>query len=216
MKPMLFKRNESETPLFVQWFGPAVGGAAVFVAEILQIVIVAIAIIFVVRHFLVKPFVVKGASMEPNFYDSEYLIVDELTYRFHAPQRGDVVVFHPVDTCGQAADADLQESQEYYIKRVIGLPGERVQISEGTVTIFNDEYPNGVTLEESYTDEFTDGDRTWDIPADHYFLLGDNREESLDSRRICSQPIENIIGKAWVRGFPLDRMAVIGAPEYNF
>lgn len=206
--------------MFVQWFGPTVGAVAIFLVEIMQIIIVAVAIIFAVRYFLIKPFVVKGASMEPNFFDSEYLIVDEVTYRFRAPERGEVVVFHPVDTCGSTNAVDLEERKEYYIKRVVGLPGEEVEVSNGRVTIYNDEFPNGTVLDEYYADQPTampDGsERTWTIPEGQYFLMGDNRGESLDSRMLCAQPLTNIVGKAWVRGFPLDRVAVIGQPEYEF
>lgn len=205
--------------MFVQWFGPSVGAVALFVAEILQIVIIAVAIIAAVRYFLVKPFVVNGKSMEPNFFNSEYLIIDELTYRFRNPERGEVVVFHPENTCSEATARPVI-SEEYYIKRVIGLPGERVEIRDGKVTIHNDAYPNGVVLDEFYADDATymaDGsERTFVVPEGQYFLMGDNRAESYDSRMLCAQPIGNIIGKAWVRGFPIDRMAVIGSPEYDF
>lgn len=206
---MLFRRREDVTPVFVRWFGPSVGAAATFIAEIVQVVVVALVIIFAVRYFLIKPFVVKGASMEPNFYDSEYLIIDELSYRFRAPERGEVVVFHPPEHPNST-----EQSDQYYIKRVIGLPGETVEVHEGVITIFNTEHPNGFVLDESYISEYTDGDIRRVLPENEYFLLGDNRTASLDSRAFGSVPFANIIGKVWFRGFPLDRAATIASPTY--
>lgn len=197
--------------MFVRWFGPTVGSVAVFLAEIVQVVTVALIIIFAVRYFLIKPFVVKGASMQPNFYDSEYLIIDELTYRFREPERGEVVVFHPPTKAG-----GIEPSAQYYIKRIIGLPGEKVEVHNGVITIYNDDHPNGVVLDEPYIGEYTDGDISRPIPENEYFLLGDNRTNSLDSRVFGPVPISNIIGKVWFRGFPLDRAATIASPIYNF
>src|SRR3989339_494737 len=110
-----------------------------FVGELLHVVVISLAIILPIRYFLIQPFYVKGASMEPNFYDHEYLIINQLGYRLGEPNRGDAVVFrYPFDT------------RQYFIKRVIGLPGETVKISGGDVTIINVEHPNGVVLQESY------------------------------------------------------------------
>lgn len=209
---MLFRdKREQGTPLLVTWFGPTLGGVALFVVEIVQIVAIALAIIIPVRYFLIQPFVVKGASMEPNFYDSEYLIVDELTYRFRVPERGEVVVFHPP-----------KNDAQYYIKRVIGLPGEEVEIRNGKITIYNKEYPNGILLDEDYIDEYTDGSLRRTMGDGEYFLMGDNREASLDSRVFGPVPLNggelggDIIGRVWIRGFPLDRLTAFPIPEYNF
>lgn len=205
--------NEQKTPLLVSWFGPTAGPIAGFIVEIIKIIIIAVAIIFVVRYFLIQPFVVKGASMEPSFYDKEYLIVDEMTYRFRDPARGEVVVFHPPQ---KSAEGFQEESSQYYIKRVIGLPGETVEIKDGRVTIYNSDEPNGVVLDESYTPEYTDGHMRTVVPAGQYFLMGDNRDASLDSRSFGTVPFENLIGRVWVRGYPLDRLGSFSNPEYNF
>lgn len=176
-----------------------------FVVEIAQIAVFALAIILPVRYFLIQPFIVKGASMEPNFYDSEYLIVDELTYRFRDPQRGEIVVFRPPN-----------HEDQYYIKRVIGLPGETVEVRNGKVTIFNEAFPNGVTLDETYIDEITEGRERVTLHEDEYFLLGDNRDASLDSRYFGAVNRDSLIGRVWVRGLPIDRASTFDAPDYNF
>ncbi|MBI1908368.1 signal peptidase I [Candidatus Uhrbacteria bacterium] len=206
-------KGGTRTPLLVSWLGPTAGAVAMFVVEIAKIVIIAVAIIVVVRYFLIQPFVVKGASMEPSFYDKEYLIVDEVTYRFRDPVRGEVVVFHPPE---RSAEGFYEESSQYYIKRVIGLPGETVEIRDGRITIYNEDEPNGVLLDETYTSEYTDGHMRVVVPAGQYFLMGDNRDASLDSRTFGSVPFENLIGRVWVRGYPLDRLGGFSVPEYNF
>lgn len=175
-----------------------------FLLELLQIGAIAVAIIFPVRYFLVQPFIVKGASMEPNYYENQYLIIDELTYRFRDPERGETVVFHPPGN----------ESQ-YYIKRVIGLPGETVEIRDGHITIYNDEYPNGFALDETYLVEETLGSQRVTLGIQEYFLMGDNRDASLDSRAIGPIPFGNITGKVWFRGLPLNEAGTIETPSYT-
>lgn len=203
---MLFtRRNQEEEPWVFRIFGASLGALVLFMVEVLQIVVIAAAIIIPVRYFLIQPFVVKGASMEPNFYDSEYLIIDEVSYRLRDIDRGEIVVFHPPNS-----------PEQYYIKRVIGLPGETIEIVDGNITIFNKSYPNGVKLVEDYIEDFTSGHVRVTIGLNEFYLLGDNREASLDSRRIGPIPKENIVGKVWLRGLPLDRLGTIGSPEYLF
>lgn len=181
----------------------------IFVFELLKIVVISLVIIVPIRYFLIQPFYVKGASMEPNFYDHEYLIIDEITYRFNEPERGDIVVFrYP------------RNPQEYFIKRMIGLPGEEIQIKDGEVIIFNKENKNGIALEESYLPEDI---KTYGMTSDkvklsenEYFVLGDNRNSSKDSRSFGPVNRSYIIGKVLFRGFPFDRVKVFEAPEYSF
>lgn len=175
-----------------------------FLLEMVQIAAIAVAIILPVRYFLVQPFIVKGASMQPSYYENEYLVIDELTYRFRDPVRGETVVFHPPGN----------ESQ-YYIKRVIGLPGETVEVRGGKMFIFNDEYPNGIALDEPYLNEETEGAQRVQLGQDEYFLMGDNRDASLDSRAIGPIPFGNITGRVWIRGLPLDRAGALEMPTYN-
>jgi signal peptidase I len=190
-------------------FGPVIG----FLIEIGKIVIIAVAIIFVVRYFLIQPFVVKGASMDPTFHDKEYLIVDEMSFRLRAPVRGEVVVFHPPQ---HTATGAIEESSQYYIKRIIGLPGETVEIKDGKVTISNADYPNGILLTEEYETQITGNPQKVVVPDGQYFVMGDNRGASLDSRMIGTIPFENLIGRVWIRGFPLSRLGTFAAPTYNF
>lgn len=164
--------------------------------EMLQVLAVSLAIIIPVRWFLIQPFYVQGASMEPNFFDHEYLIIDELSYRVGDPSRGDVVVFHYP-----------QDPKQFFIKRVIGLPGETVEVANGRIKIYNDTHPNGVLLDETvYLDQdFTAASQTVTLKADEFYLLGDNRSSSLDSRFFGPVKRKHIVGRVWVRGYPVDR-----------
>ncbi len=173
-----------------------------FVGELLHVVVISLAIIIPVRYFLIQPFYVKGASMEPNFYDHEYLIIDEISYRFNEPKRGDIVVFrYPNDP------------RQYFIKRVIGLPGERVKVSGGQVTVYNDEHPEGTVLDENaYLGTiYTHGDKEERLDTGEYFLLGDNRAASLDSRIFGAVPRSFIVGKVWFRGWPPEKVKLFTA-----
>lgn len=188
-------------------FGVPAGTAIVFVLEFIQIAIIAAAIIIPIRYFLVQPFYVKGASMEPNFYDHEYLVINEISYRFEDPVRGDIIVFrYPLNTT------------EFFIKRIIGLPGETVEVSNGRVTIYNDAHPNGVALDETaYLAEgtVTPGTKKITLGSSEYFVMGDNRNASSDSRVWGPVPVNDIVGSVWVRGLPLNRMGTFSAPSYN-
>ncbi len=175
--------------------------------EMIQVLAISLAIIIPIRWFLIQPFYVQGASMEPNFFDHEYLIIDELSYRLSDPNRGDVVVFrYPKDP------------DQYFIKRVIGLPGETAEVAAGKVKIYNNEFPNGQVLDESgYLDQdFTASSQTVTLKAGEFFLLGDNRASSLDSRFFGPVKREHIIGRVWVRGYPIDRWKHFEAYNYGF
>ena len=186
-------------------YGEVGGSIAFFFLEVLQIVLVSAAIIIPVRYFLIQPFYVKGASMEPNFYDHEYLIIDELSYRFRQPARGEIVVFrYPRDP------------SQFFIKRVLGLPGETIEITNGNVVVYTDEHPNGAVLDEVYLDDVqTIGKTKTTLGSDEYYLMGDNRDESLDSRSFGAVRFGNIVGRVWVRGLPLSRVTTFDLPEYN-
>lgn len=164
--------------------------------ELIQVIVISAAIVIPLRTFLVQPFYVKGQSMEPNFYDHEYLFVDKLTYRRQAPARGDVVVIrYPLDP------------SEFFIKRVIGLPGETIEVSNGKVRIYNKEHENGFLLDEhTYLDQdYTPLTDTKTLKDDEYYLMGDNRAASLDSRSFGPVKRSFIVGRVWVRAYPFDR-----------
>ena len=173
-----------------------------FVGELFHVILISLAIIVPVRYFLIQPFYVKGASMEPNFLDHQYLIIDEISYRFADPARGNIVVFrYPNDP------------SQYFIKRVIGLPGERVKVSGGKITLFNAEHPDGFVLDEtSYLGSLiTTGEKDLKLGPDEYFLLGDNRPASLDSRIFGAVPHAFIVGRVWFRGWPPEKLKVFTA-----
>jgi len=181
-----------------------------FLRESIKLAAMALVIIVPVRYFLIQPFYVKGASMEPNFHNYEYLIIDELTYRFNNPLRGEIVVFrYPRDP------------QEHFIKRIIGLPGESVQIKNNHVYIYNNEHPEGFILNETYLDanEFTiaNNENKLTLEADEYFVLGDNRDASQDSRVFGAVNRSFITGKVWLRGLPINKAQVFtknNLPKY--
>lgn len=183
--------------------------AADFFKEIVKVVLISLAIILPVRYFLIQPFYVKGESMEPNFFDHEYLIINEITYRFNNPQRGDIVVFrYPKDP------------KKFFIKRVIGLPGERVKIDDGKVYISQDK-ESFKPLTENYlsasvrTEQSLRGYSDIVLGTDEYFVLGDNRDQSLDSRIFGPVKKDFIIGRTWIRGWPFNRLTVFNPPQYN-
>jgi len=176
----------------------------VLIWEITKIVIVALAIVVPIRYFLFQPFFVKGQSMEPNFENGDYLIVDEISYRFKDPQRGEVVVFkYP------------QNPSQRYIKRIIGLPGELLEIKDGKVMVFN-EKGEQVLNESNYLspDLQTFGDIQVKLGNNEYFVLGDNRPASSDSRRWGTLPREDIIGRVFIRAWPVAALAKFEAPAY--
>lgn len=168
-----------------------------FIWDLVKTAVVVIIIAFGIKYFIIQPFIVDGNSMQPNFENNEYLLAEKLSYHFRAPERGDVVVFHPPG----------QESQNY-IKRIIGLPNETLEIIDNKVKITNDKYPNGFLLDESYipTSSKTltqQKDAKFTIGDNELFVLGDNREHSSDSREWGKLPKDNVIGKAWLNIYPL-------------
>lgn len=173
--------------------------------EVLEVAVIAVVAVFVVRTFLVQPFLVSGSSMSPNFSNGDYVLVDELTYDFRVPVRGEVVVFH-----------DPQDYATYFIKRVIGLPGERVTIKNDTITVYNAAHPNGFVLDESYLPNGIDTSGTYDftMSSSTYLALGDNRPFSYDSRMWGLLPRSDIVGLVRIRLWPLNDMTAFAAPSY--
>jgi len=154
-------------------------------------------IIFFVVNALTGRFQVRGSSMEPSLHSGQYLIVSKLAYWIGQPQRGDIVVFEPPNGTG-----------EDYIKRVVGLPGERVEIRDGSVWI------NGYRLQEPYIASRVPYSGSWTLGSDEYFVLGDNRANSSDSHSWGPLPRENLVGKAWLCYWPPQTWGVM--PHYRF
>lgn len=163
-----------------------------FWEEFLKLLAIAVLVVIPFRLFIAQPFVVDGASMVPTFENGQYLVVDELTYHFRGPERGSVLIFkYPKDP------------KKYFIKRVIGLPNEKVVIEDGKVTIINSNNPQGFTLEEEYVTFPKEDTASYELRDDEYFVLGDNREGSADSRFWGPLPEKNIIGRPIFRLWPL-------------
>ena len=176
-----------------------------FLKEALSFAAIALAIVLPIRLFVAQPFVVSGASMEPTFEDGEYLIVDEASYRLGDPERGDVVIFrYPKDP------------SKYFIKRVIGLPGETVHLRGDTVTVTTTQGEE-IQVPEPYIVHRGNGENE-DIPLgeEDYFVMGDNRPASSDSRSWGSLPRDNIVGRAFLRLLPFDRLGTFPGSIASF
>ncbi len=169
------------------------------VREVIETILLA-AVIWLAVNFATARYVVDGQSMEPNLHTGQFLIVSRLAYRFGAPQRGDIVVF---DFPNNPADD--------YVKRIIGLPGEEVVIEDGSI------YINGQPLREPYIPAEVSvgyGRGRWVVPEDKYFVLGDNRAHSSDSRNWGMLDRQAIIGKAWISYWPPQSWGLI--PHYDY
>jgi signal peptidase I len=169
-----------------------------FFRELVEFALIAVVIVIPFRIFIAQPFVVSGASMDPTFKNGEYLIVDQISYRFGTPARGSVLIFkYPKDT------------SKYFIKRVIGLPNETVKIKDGVVTIVNKAHPEGFTLNEPYIVFAKKDSFEMTLDGSEYFVLGDNRLGSADSRVWGPMPTEDIVGRPILRLFPISQAGIV-------
>ncbi|MDY7040030.1 MAG: signal peptidase I [Chloroflexota bacterium] len=161
--------------------------------ELLETIIPAVIIALVINLFLAQATQVYGQSMEPNLHHSQRLVVEKISYRFHGPRRGDVVVLK-----------SSEHGSELLIKRVVGLPGERVEIHDGLV------YIDGVPLAEPYLTQGTSGYKeAVVVPPLQVYVLGDNRGFSNDSRSFGPVSLENIVGRAWISYWPVDQIGFV-------
>ena len=175
-----------------------------FFRDLLRFALIALLIILPIRIFVAQPFIVNGASMTPVFQNGDYLIVDQISYQFQKPERGEVIVFQYPN------DPSL-----FYIKRIIGLPGETVKLNDGRVTIVNDIHPNGLILTEPYLDGTMETEGTYTLGEGEYFVLGDNRDHSSDSRKWGPLEEQYIQGRPALRLYPFHEMSVYpGDYEY--
>ncbi len=183
-----------------------------FIIEVVKMFFLALIIIVPVRMFLFQPFIVRGASMEPNFSEKQYLIVNEFGYK-NTPVN---ILGKDIITVKPRKDLERHEivvfrapndEKQYYIKRVIGLPGETIEIDNGEVTLYNEEHPDGKVLDESaYLPEGrkTNGTRKVILADDEYYVLGDNRPASSDSRSFGPLHKDDVIGKVLLRAWPIN------------
>ncbi len=176
--------------------------------DVIKFLAPIIVIVFIVRTFIAQPFIVDGESMSPNFHTGHYLVIDEISYRLGHPQRGDVIVLrYPLDP------------KRFFLKRIIGLPGEHVIIRDGKVYIANAENPKGALLNEPYESQVTLAAGPYKdvtLGEDEYFVMGDNRGGSSDSRAWGILPRKNIVGRALLRLFPVRLMGVTPASVDDF
>jgi len=187
---------QSESPIPPQ---PKKGN---FFFETLKFVFISLLIVVPFRYFIAQPFIVSGASMEPTFTDGEYLIVDEISYHIEDPKRDDVVIFkYPLNTA------------KYFIKRIIGLPGETVIIQDGVITI-KEKNGQTETLNEDYIKNIKRDNFTATLGDNEYFVLGDNRPNSADSRSWGPLPRDLIVGRPFLRLLPIKRVDIFpGVPN---
>ncbi len=211
-----------------------------FWLDVILNIVIIVALVFIIRTYLISPFQVYGPSMCDTLNNfggqcehayGEYLIVNKLGYqnffglKVGEPKRGDIVVFHPPGN-----------NSEFFIKRVIGLPGETVKLTDGKVYIFNREHPEGFELRETYLNSTNQGNthpfnlnRTiFEVPDDNYFVMGDNRIASSDARSCFQETASNdpcqgktpylsmdhIEGKAWIVLWPITKLAILPDPVY--
>lgn len=186
---------------------------------VLNIVII-VAIVGVIRTFLVSPFQVEGSSMVDTLENKEYIIINKLAYHLGEPQRGDVVVFRPPT-----------DRSKHYVKRIIGTPGDQIIISNGLVFLKEKDSDKEVKLNELYLNDRNSGhtyqhppstgnkaEIEYIVPEDNYFLLGDNRQGSLDSRSFDPPyvPSDDIKGKVWFIALPISKIQALEPPDYGF
>ena len=165
--------------------------------EIVRFAVIALAIVIPVRVFIAQPFIVSGSSMFPTFEDGQYLVVDEISYRLENPKRDEVIIFrYPGDP------------SKFFIKRIIGLPNETVDIKGSTVTIKNKNNKEGLKLDQPYVKNQAENNTHFELKDEEYFVMGDNRIASSDSRYWGAVPRKNIIGKAFLRLLPVSKINI--------
>lgn len=181
-----------------------------FFYELLKLVLIVIILAASIRYLLISPYQVDGSSMHPTLTDKDYLLVEKFNYIFQKPNRSDIIVFrYPLNPSIN------------YVKRIIGLPNEKVTIKSGRVFITNSQYPSGYEIQEGYLASGTktavagdESEKSWSVNAGEYFVMGDNRSHSDDSRSWGIVPVENILGKVWVEIYPVSHFGIVEHATY--
>lgn len=171
-----------------------------FFKEIIKFALLAVIIVLPIRLFVAQPFIVSGGSMDPTFADGQYLIVDQISYRFEEPKRGDVIIFrYPLNT------------KKFFIKRIIGLPSETVEIRGTQVTIKDIGNKKTFALKEPYIDarKIRNDQTSIMLKSDEYFVMGDNRTESSDSRIWGPLKRSLVVGRPFIRLFPVGKISIL-------
>jgi signal peptidase I len=163
--------------------------------ELVRFALIALIVVIPIRMFIAEPFIVSGSSMVPTFENGDYLIIDKLSYELGTPKRDDVVVFrYPGDT------------SKIFIKRIIGLPNETVDIKGNDVTITNETHKEGFKLEQPFVKNIANNTTHYELKSDEYFMMGDNRSASSDSRYWGAVKKDLLIGKTFLRLFPISKI----------
>lgn len=171
-----------------------------FVKTVATIVILAI----VIRVFVIQPYIVEGQSMEQSFQNNDYLITEKISFRFREPQRGEVVIFHPPDN-----------PSVNYIKRIVGLPEDKVEVKDGSVFVNDEKIYEPYLKSNEETLSPKNNDYVYILKEGEYFVFGDNRNHSRDSREIGAIPEENIVSRVWFRLLPINNLKAFAAVDYN-
>ncbi len=166
------------------------------VIDLARFTLIVLIIVIPIRMFIAQPFIVNGQSMMPTFENGDYLIVDEVSYRARDPKRGEVIIFRLPSNHGR-----------FLIKRVIGLPGETVIISGGKITIHKKDGET-IQLDEDYLNGNFSSYGTWELQDNEYFVMGDNRNNSSDSRSWGVLDRDLIVGKTFLRLFPFTHFSI--------
>lgn len=172
--------------------------------EMVRYLVIASLIVFPFRMFVAQPYIVSGSSMDPTFKNGDYLIVDQISRRFSEPKRESVLIIrYPVDP------------SKFFIKRLIGFPNETIEIKNGVITIFNESHPGGFSLDNSYIEHQKSDNFSIKLGDSEYFVMGDNRANSSDSRVWGPLPSEDIVGKPILRLFPIKKIGILPGEVNN-
>ena len=183
-----------------------------FFLDVVETVVVALSIFLVIYLFFLQPHQVQGQSMEPNFHTGEYLLTDKVSYQAGQPHRGDVVIFHAPEAAGCVEGTGCD-----FIKRVLGIPGDSISVHDNAIWINGQAVPEPYIPADNYTKEaeFTRGGREFILGPEEYFLVGDNRPHSHDSRAFGPVNRQEIVGRAFFRYWPLDKIGIIPRISYE-